>query len=134
MSSCCHHRNWNEFRDREMHDCPEDADILVLESSIPRNHQTGVSPKIKSIILKFRDGLDFAHCIEVDMWQGTKRIPIRFKKIRDGCFGFRTIKVIPINRLEGGVVFKVRVKAFFVDRCGDTIKKIALISFTTGCK
>ncbi|MEN6325385.1 MAG: hypothetical protein ABFD18_04125 [Syntrophomonas sp.] len=134
MNSCCHHRNWNEFREREMHDCPDDGDLLVLESSIPRNHQKDVSPNIKSIILKFRNGLDWSNCIEVDMWQGTNRVPIRFKEIRDGCSGLRTIKVTPINSLVGGVVFKVRIKAFFVDRCGDSIKKIAMISFTTGCK
>lgn len=130
MSSCCHERNMHGFH--EHHECPDDMRLLVLESSIPRNHQKDVSPKIKSIKLVFGPGFDWADSFEVDMWQETTRVPIRVKMDREG-FRRNVVKVIPINSLAGGELYKVRVKAFFVDRCGETTKKIVMISFRTGC-
>ncbi len=135
MNSLCHEKNWREFQNfHERRDCPEEVELFVLESSTPRNHQTGVSPNIKFIKLVFGPRLDLACSIEVDMWKGTTKVPIRVKETRDRCFRTDVIKVIPINSLDGGTLYKVRVKAFFVDHCGETIKKIQMISFTTGCK
>ncbi|MEN6463274.1 MAG: hypothetical protein ABFC94_18140 [Syntrophomonas sp.] len=135
MNSLCHERNRREFHNfHEMHDCPEEVELLVLESSTPRNRQTGVSPNIKFIKLVFGPGLDRACSIEVDMWKGSTKVPIRVKENRDRCFRTNVIKVFPIHSLDGGTLFKVRVKAFFVDHCGETIKKVQMISFTTGCK
>jgi len=68
------------------------------------------------------------------MWEGTTKVPIRIKESRDRCTGFRTIKVIPIKSLNGGALYKVRIKAFFVDHCGERIKETKMISFTTACK
>ncbi|MDD2619667.1 MAG: Ig-like domain-containing protein [Syntrophomonadaceae bacterium] len=132
MSSCCHERNWFDFHRREMRDCPDDELQLVLESSVPRNGQTNVSPSIKSIKLTFRHGFNWVDSYEIDMWQGSNKVPIRVKASHE--YGFKILKVIPVNSLEGGVVYKVRIKAFFVDHCGDTIIKIKMISFRTGCK
>ena len=143
MNSLCHERNWREFDNfherefnnfHERRDCHEDVGLLVLESSTPRNHQTGISPNIKFIKLVFGPGTDMACRIEVDMWKESTKVPIRVKEYRDRCFRTNVIKIFPINSLAGGTLYKVRIKAFFADHCGETIKKTKMISFTTGCK
>ncbi len=112
---------------------------LVLISSIPRNGQTDVSPSIKAIKLIF--GRDFNNdrrlvdaFNEIDMWQGTNKVPIRIRRGIDRIDGHRVTLVIPIDPLLGGVTYKVRIKSFFVDRDGRTSKKCRLIVFTTACR
>jgi len=122
------------------HTRPHFEKPLVLVKSIPHNRQIGVSPNIKAIKLIF--GRDFNNdlcwvnaCSEIDMWQGSDRVPIRISRVRSSkCDGQRVILVIPVNRLRGGVTYKVRVKSFFVDKHGESIKKTNLIVFTTGCR
>ncbi|MGI5912100.1 MAG: Ig-like domain-containing protein [Syntrophomonadaceae bacterium] len=129
--------NFCDIKDRSHHDHVrnrhEDREPIILISSNPRNRQTGVSPKIKSIKLILSHDLIWAKSIEIDMWQGFDKVPIRIKKSRDRFGKFIVVFVVPINSLAGGLLYKVRIKAFFKDRRGEIHKKIQMITFTTGC-
>lgn len=129
MSSCCHE---NDLDIRRHHFPPPRFSV----SSDPANGQTGVSPDIKSIKLildgafpffKHRDGCS----TEIDMWQGMNRIPIRIKRSYTEP---NIIYVIPVNRLRGGVTYKVRIKSYFIDEDGNKDKRIAMIVFSTRCR
>ena len=140
MNSCCRDGLRRRHRSpRAKHCFHKFEKPLVLINSFPSNVQTAVSPKIKVIKLTF--GRDFNNeegCFnvrnEIDMWQGSDRIPIHTRKGSDKCAGHRIILVSPVNSLIGGVTYKVRVKSFFVDKNGESSKKISLIVFTTRCR
>jgi len=164
MFSCCHdkhdhhhahklHPSHNDFCDDFFDDFFDDRcdDFhghrrhferpFVLSSSVPRNRQTGVNPNIKAIKLILTRSNDHDHrgfgdvCTEIDMWQNGNRVPIRIRRQRhDGCGERRVILVIPINPLKGGTQYKIRIKSFFIDRCGEKVTKFSLIVFTTGCR
>ena len=111
---------------------------FVLIASIPRNRQTGVSPKIKAIKLIFgryfnndRGLIDVEN--EISMWQGFKEIPIRIRRV-ERHDGHRVLLVIPLVPLIGGVTYKVRVKSVFVYRDGHKVVRCRLIVFSTRCR
>lgn len=152
MDSYCHqdewdgayHRGWDSYRrrrkdyHREWDDCysrchRQEGPLLVLSSSTPRNKQKDVSPRIKSIKLVFRQPWGWCSRLDIDMWQGSNKIPIRIRESQDRCTGARTIKVVPLKPLLGGKLYKVRIKGLFTDYCGERVKETKMISFTTGC-
>lgn len=129
-----HHHHHHHHRNNNCINRP-----LVLVSSDPRNGQKNVSPYIKAIKLIFGRNYDndenLANAfIEIDMWQGMNKVPIRIRRGKNRIDGQRVILVIPINPLLGGETYKVRVKSFFVDNDCNTIQKINLIVFTTRCR
>lgn len=140
MSSCCHDKRngWSKSNHHRGH-CFDFEKPLVLVKSVPFNGQTGVSPNINSIKLVFSRDFDNDpgwHNVlsEIDMWQGSNRVPIRIKRSKDGCDGQKVILVVPVEPLLQAAEYKVRVKSFFVDENGENMKRINLIAFTTGCR
>lgn len=144
----CHHGHHNHHRC-----CPDlFKRPLVLTSTIPRNGQTGVSPNIKSIKLIFsRDFNNDRRLInienDIELWQGSNKIPIRIKRSASRHDGHCVILVIPLMPLLGGVTYKLRIRSTFIrlehredDRCGrrnreeDTFTRCRLIVFSTRCR
>ncbi|NLV22064.1 MAG: hypothetical protein GXY49_08780 [Syntrophomonadaceae bacterium] len=111
---------------------------FVLVASIPRNRQTGVSPKIKAIKLIFAKDYTTRGLVDVenviDMWQGMNQIPITIKRVIDKKTGRLVLLVIPLVPLIGGVTYKVRVRSVYFFRDGTQVPKCTLIVFTTGCR
>ncbi len=128
------HDSWDDYHGKDFCDYPEREPLLVLESSVPRNHQKNVSPFIKSIKLVLRRGWGWSSCVDIDMWEGSKKMPIRIRESLDKCSGSRTIRVIPVKPLRGGVLYKVRIRKTYVDHCGNRVKESKMISFTTACR
>jgi len=112
---------------------------FVLVASIPRNRQTGVSPKIKAIKLIFGRDFNSGRGLidvenDIDMWQGSTRIPVRIKRVSDRHSGRRVLLVIPLVPLVGGVIYKVRVRSVFIFRNGTKVVRCRLIVFSTRCR
>jgi hypothetical protein len=141
MHSCCHD-NWHNDDhcfDFKFHDrfC-NFRRPYVLVASVPRNRQTGVSPKIKAIKLIFARDFTTRGLVDVenviDMWQGWKQIPITIRRTVDKKTGRRVLLVIPLVPLVGGVTYKVRVRSVLIFRDGKKVTRCRLIVFTTGCR
>lgn len=95
---------------------------LIFIRSIPFNHEINVDPSIKAIKLFFARDFDNDEnlvnvCMEIEMWEDNRRIPIQIKKMKgEGCEEQKVILVIPVEGLKGGKLYKVRIKQIFVDK------------------